>query len=316
VMDARRTMNLCSPSKRFYVFGHPVALSASPIIQNVGFEETDSPHSYYRYDTPYLEDVVQHLSLASTGGASITVPHKVGLVPYMHELSEAAEVIGAVNTVTVLPDGRWRGDNTDWIGITGQLGPLIEDRDKSTQMVALIVGAGGTARAACYAFQQMGFGQVYIQNRTYANGARLAQLFNALSDTPRATKSTRFQAVETAESLESLDRLDAVMGTIPGSGGFVLPNDGLLLRKYKPVVIDAAYESSKGCTRVTALLEQAAATECRTVEGMEMLFEQGCAQSTLWTGKPAPRAAIAKALLKHRYADDNSPPRALVVESS
>jgi shikimate 5-dehydrogenase len=80
-------------------------------------------------------------------------------------------------------------------------------------------------------------------------------------------------------------------------------------------VFDAAYKSSTQGLRLTALLELARDVACPIVEGMEMLFEQGCAQSAIWTADTPPRAEIAKALLKERFQDDPDPPMALVDES-
>ena len=81
-----------------------------------------------------------------------------------------------------------------------------------------------------------------------------------------------------------------------------------VLRKFKPVVLEAAY-----IPRHTAFVSQALEQGCRVVEGVEMLFEQGCAQCEIWTGKPAPRAAIAAALLKELFNPGSSHPAAALM---
>lgn len=92
------------------------------------------------------------------------------------------------------------------------------------------------------------------------------------------------------------------MDTIPGTSDFTLPETAELAVR-KPVVFEAAY-----IPRQTALVSQARAAGCRVVEGIEMLFEQGCAQCEIWTNKPAPRKAIAAALVKELFTEGSSHP--------
>lgn len=301
-MDAREPESLQEPQRFFYIFGTPVALSASPTMQNVGFKLNGKPHVYDRYDTPSVEDVAVKLSLESTGGGSVTIPHKESLVPYLDETSDAVRDIGAVNTVTKEPGTkRLRGENTDWIGIKQQLLPKL--KHQNGEMIGLIVGAGGTARAAAYAFRSMGFANIFVLNRTFEKAALIAKEFGE-----------KFTAIQDAKDLGELPRLDAVMGTLPGSANFTLPED--LLAKHKPAVIEAAYRSSESGSRFTSLLQQAVEAGCETIEGIEMLFEQGCVQCEIWTGRSAPRKEIAQALLDDRFAGDPNPPKNLIQEAT
>eukprot|EP00747_Dinoflagellata_sp_TGD_P104685 gnl/TRDRNA2_/TRDRNA2_169312_c0_seq2.p1 gnl/TRDRNA2_/TRDRNA2_169312_c0~~gnl/TRDRNA2_/TRDRNA2_169312_c0_seq2.p1 ORF type:complete len:153 (+),score=39.32 gnl/TRDRNA2_/TRDRNA2_169312_c0_seq2:155-613(+) len=148
----------------------------------------------------------------------------------------------------------------------------------------------------------MGFAQVYLLNRTVEKAKVIASEFGS-----------SFLVAQDVVELDSLNRLDAVMGTLPGSAEFTLPD--ALLARHKPAVLEAAYRSSSSGVRMTALLQQAAQAGCQVIEGMEMLFEQGCAQCEIWTGKPAPRSQIAQALLRERYADDPQPPAGLIAEA-
>jgi pentafunctional AROM polypeptide len=302
LIPCRDMLSLFEQRRTFYIFGHPVALSASPTMQTVGFKINGKPYSYERYDTPSIEDVAWKLSLVSTGGGSVTIPHKESLMQYMDSVSEAAREIGAVNTVTKEPgSNRLLGDNTDWIGIKQQLLPKV--RHRSGDKVGLIIGAGGTARAAAYAFRSMGLKKIYILNRTFEKALAISTEFGDM-----------FEPIKDAEALSSLDRLDAVMGTLPGQAAFELPPG--ILDKHKPAVIEAAYRSSESGHRFTALLQQAVNAGCETIEGIEMLFEQGCAQCEIWTGKNAPRKQIAQGLLSYRFAKDPNPPKNLVYEAS
>ena len=100
-----------------------------------------------------------------------------------------------------------------------------------------------------------------------------------------------------------LGRLDFIVDTLPGSTGFTLPAaQAALLQKWKPVCLEAAY-----IPRHTAFVTQALGAGCRVVEGIEMLFEQGCAQCEIWTRRPAPRGAIAVGIKAFLESQDFGP---------
>merc|ERR1719463_793748 len=174
-----------------------------------------------------------------------------------------------------------------------QLLPKIEKR--SCDKVGLIIGAGGTSRAAAYAFRSLGLKRIFILNRTLEKAQALAREFG--EDT--------FAAIKDASELKDLNRLDAVMGTLPASAGFTLPSG--ILERFKPALVEAAYRSSETGSRFTPLLQQAVDAGCEVIEGIEMLFEQGCAQCEIWTGK-APRKEIAADLLANLFGNGSLHP--------
>lgn len=296
----------------FFIFGHPVTMSPSPDIHTVGFAAAGLPHSYGRFDAEDVDRVVEKLRAETCGGGSVTIPHKESLLLHMDELSEAAKVIGAVNTVTKAADGKLLGDNTDWLGIKQQLEARLSaraDGQERVRPVCLLCGAGGTARAAAFALQRMGAARVLIFNRTPDRAETLAREFG-------------FEALPDLLTLANLEQLDIVVNTLPGSTGFELP-DADVLARFRPVVFEAAY-----IPRRTAFVQQALASGCEVVEGVEMLFEQGCAQCEIWTQRPAPRSKIAAKLLKalfeagsqhpahEKMEPHDSPPLALLREAS
>lgn len=272
-------------------------MSPSPDIHNVGFSENGFPHTYGRFDSLDTAAVMKKIRDPSCGGGSVTIPHKEELRQEMDELSDAARIIGAINTITKLADGKLHGDNTDWLGIKRQL----ESRLTSTPeegLTCLLCGAGGTARAAAYALQQMGAHRVLIYNRTTARAVALANEFG-------------FEALGDLSELQGVERLHIVVDTLPGSTEFALPEETgeRLLARYKPVVLEAAY-----IPRRTALVEQALTSGCEVVEGVEMLFEQGCSQCEIWTGQPAPRQKIAASLLRSLFAEGSEHPAHIKME--
>lgn len=278
---------------QFFIFGSPVTMSPSPDIHTTGFRECSFPHTYERFDEPDFGKVLEKLNSSTCGGGSVTIPHKEDAMKSMDELSEAARKIGAVNTVSKFSDGRLHGDNTDWLGIKNQLEARLEGK---TDCVCLLCGSGGTARAAAFALQQMCASRVVIYNRTASRAESLASEFG-------------FEACpDLAAFAQQADRLDVVVNTLPGSSDFELP-DAALLRRCKPVVLEAAY-----IPRRTAFVKQALDAGCPIVEGVEMLFEQGCAQCEIWTGSAAPRAKIAQALLQALFTEGSDHPAHVKME--
>jgi len=283
------------PPRDFYIFGSPVTMSPSPVIHTVGFAENGFPHRYGHFDDKDAMAAVARLRESQCGGGSVTIPHKETLLNEMDEVSEAARIIGAVNTVTKGPDGRLYGDNTDWLGIKRQLEARLP-QPLPVNLTCLLCGAGGTGRAAAYALREMGASRVMIYNRTHSRAQALAIEFG-------------FEAVVDLDStLYQLDVLHIVVDTMPGSSHFTLPA-GAQLASHKPVVFEAAY-----IPRRTALVTQALEAGCEVVEGIEMLFEQGCAQCEIWTGRPAPRKQIAAALVQELFTEGSSHPAHAVMQ--
>ena len=148
---AKHTIGLLS-ARSFYIFGDKIGHSLSPVIHNAAFTELSLPHNYSPFSTQQINDQVrQILTQSNFGGASVTAPHKLQIQPLLDSLTDAVMKIGAVNTVTV-DESRGRrllGHNTDWLGILA----LISQRLTHPTGDAMVIGAGGAARAAVFALQ-------------------------------------------------------------------------------------------------------------------------------------------------------------------
>jgi pentafunctional AROM polypeptide len=156
---------------RYYLFGSPISKSPSPFMQNTAFALCSAPHEYGLCETENIEDVVACLRTSDTGGGSLTMPHKETIMPYIHELTEAATAIGAVNTVTIDATNRFIGDNTDWLGVQNA---LLEVLTTWSNPRVIVLGAGGTARAVLFAMRRMGCSWLGVYNRTPERAALLA----------------------------------------------------------------------------------------------------------------------------------------------
>ena len=296
-------------ARRYCLFGTPISTSPSPTMHNNGFLRLGLPHFYELCETDSVETVKEVMSKADFGGGSVTIPLKEKVILLMDDLSNAAKKIGAVNTIQKRNDGTLYGDNTDWIGIRDALLNVVQTSLSTSSLVSgavnqtppsgkcsfvpksgLVVGAGGTARAAIFCLQQMRCARIVVHNRTHSKAVALAQEFGV-------------EAMESLESLESLETdtaFEVILCTVPSSAQFTMPS-GTWGRKTEKdtkdtkrgsssnevvrgprVVLDAAYRP-----RETALLRQARLLGQGTtlsVEGIDMLIMQGLAQLRCWTG--------------------------------
>lgn len=137
--------------RNFAVIGFPVKHSFSPDYFTKKFEEEAiSDASYTAIEIEDIRDIRQIIKTHNLTGFNVTIPHKQSIIAYLDSLSEAARVIGAVNTI-VVKNGKLHGDNTDFIGFRKSISQLIKADTK-----ALIFGTGGSSLAVKYALTQMG----------------------------------------------------------------------------------------------------------------------------------------------------------------
>ncbi len=261
------------------VIGDPVAHSRSPAMHNAAFRALGLDWCYVPlHVAPHsLEAALRGLVALGFVGANVTIPHKERAATLCDELTPAAEAVGAVNTLAV-QEARLAGDNTD---VGGLLLTLAEARVELERQEALVLGAGGSARAAVYALAQSG-AQVTVANRTLA---RAEALVRSLQGRVRG----RLVAIPLADrpALEaSLQRATLLVNTTsvgmePGPDESPLPVD--LPLPPELTVLDLVY-----APRQTRLLREAAARGCRTIEGLRVLVYQGALSFECWTGRAAP----------------------------
>ncbi|KAI9260772.1 hypothetical protein BDA99DRAFT_483343 [Phascolomyces articulosus] len=276
------------PFRKFWLIGTPIQHSMSPTLHNTGFKALGLPHYYGLLEchmVDYAEEALQ--KDPEFGGASVTIPHKVNIMKYLDHVNESAKIIGAVNTVFIRyeenEDGSLErkliGENTDYLGIMRRVQPLMQD-PASPPEEGLVLGSGGTARAAIYALYSMGIKKIYLWNRTTSKAQELKQAFGSICD------------VTVLESLENA-KIDpgVIISTVPAESGLELPAH--IYGGIKGIICDMAYKP-----RRTKLLLQAFRKGWSCVEGIEVLISQGIAQFEIWTGKPAPAHRIEEEVLR------------------
>jgi len=212
-------------------------------------------------------------------GANVTVPHKLAVLPYLDERTPEADRLGAVNTI-VRRGRRLIGHNTDALGLAAALAELPRPPAPGS---AVVLGAGGAARAAVAVFLDAG-ASVALHNRTPARAQALAADFERHGAITVIDDAALRAAVEGADWLVNTTSV----GMQSGPPGLPLPA-GLL--PATGAVIDLIYRP-----RPTELLRTAAAAGLVNHDGVAMLLYQGAAAFEAWTGHPAPVAAMREAL--------------------
>jgi shikimate dehydrogenase len=264
---------------RLGVLGWPVAHSRSPAIHNAALAALGMGDWHYQLlpvPPELLAQTVGGLGGAGFVGANVTIPHKQAALALADSASEAAKAIGAANTLTFADDGTIAAENTDAPGLIAAIAKPLEGTR------ALVLGAGGSARAAVWALREAGAAEVTIWNRTRERATELAHELGA-------------RAVSEPEQAELLVNCTAVgLAPAPGEELGQLGLTPALIGEFETVV-DLVYRED-----ATELLATAQAQGARTLDGLEILVAQGALSFELWTGRKAPLRVMGEAARAER----------------
>lgn len=256
--------------------------SLSPAMHNAAFAALglDARYEALGLSEAELPATVAQLREADSYGANVTIPHKLEVLPLVDTLSEAAQVIGAVNTI-VNRAGVLEGHNTD---ASGFLRALQEDGgcDPAGQEVVML-GAGGSARAVAFALLQAGVKRLGVHNRTPQKAQALEAAFSRYG----AIGALRDEELALCVKRATLLVNTTSVGLVGEQEGFSPLPEGVLPRE---LVCDIIYRPTD-----TKLLRDAAAAGLRVQNGLPMLVYQGAAAFELWTGQRAPVAVMKRA---------------------
>jgi len=273
------------------LLGWPVSHSVSPAMHNAAFAALGLAGHYNALPTPpeALPAAVRGLAAAGMRGANVTIPHKQAVMPLLDELSAAAQAIAAVNTITVARRGSTttlRGDNTDWLGF---LQPLDARGFDVAGRGALLLGAGGSARAVVYALAQRGLARLTILARNPAQAAALARHAAALAPQVTVTHSS-FTVTHFPLAINHCSLLinTTPLGMWPQGEASPWPRD--LPFPADALAYDLVYRPER-----TRFLQQAEAAGCAVQGGLAMLVGQGAAAFELWTGHAPPAGVMLAA---------------------
>jgi len=275
-----RAHELSQKTAVYGVIGDPISHSLSPLLHNTGYVAAKKDAVYLPFLVEELQDFLEVALEFDVRGFSVTLPHKERILRYLYDCEPLAEEIGAVNTVTVRRDGKLSGSNTDYVGmlraLEGEI-PLQGSR-------VVIVGAGGVARAAAFAFAKAGAEVLVCARRE-----------NAARKLARAVRG----GVLRREALRK-QRSDVLVNATPVGMHPHQESSPLEAAELNcSLVMDLIYRPLQ-----TKLLRMAAARGIRTVSGVEMFLAQGIVQWELWMGSRAPESAMRNAVLRALRAEE------------
>jgi shikimate dehydrogenase len=266
-----RIKELNRDSEIFGIIGNPVSHSRSPLMHNPALAALGRNGVYLPFEVSDVGEFIRDFVRPATkkidwrlGGLSVTIPHKLAVMPHLDHIDATAKTIGAVNTI-VVEGNELYGYNTD---VTGAMKPLEELTELRGARVA-VIGAGGSARAICYGLNQRGaavtiFARDLRKAQQLADefGAKLATLDSFSGDTDIVINCTPIGMHHHSEGQSPLSA-DSLQGV--------------------KLVYDLIYTPVE-----TALLRDAKAAGCQTLGGLAMLVGQAAEQFRLWTGRVAP----------------------------
>jgi 3-dehydroquinate dehydratase / shikimate dehydrogenase len=281
LINLYRVQQISRESEIYGIIGKPIGHSHSPLLHNAALKAVHRDGVYLPFEVDDINEFMRDFVRPSTRriewrlrGLSVTIPHKLAIVPLLDFVDPTARRIGAVNTVVVEGD-ELHGYNTD---VTGVMRPLDKSIDLEGAEVA-VLGAGGAARAVCYGLKQRGaIVTIYARDPGKAQsladefGAKLRQIESFGSDAEVVINCTPIgmRGHSEGESPIGAERLGSAK-----------------------LVYDLVYNPEE-----TALLRQARAAGCRTLGGLAMLVSQAAEQFRLWTGLEMPKEEITEGAVR------------------
>lgn len=263
--------------------GQPVEGNPTQFMMEKAFAAADLDWRYLTLEVPSenLKDGVAGMRAMGFRGGNFTIPHKVAVIELLDELSEAAQLMGAVNCVNIVDD-KMIGENTDGKGFVTSLREIIDPSDKR----AVIIGAGGAARAISVELALSGAAHITIVNRSEERGAELVQLLNE-----RANVASELVLLD--DEYEICTEANILINATSiglGDADAMVPIDEDTLRK-DLVVADVIFNPPQ-----TRFLKAAANKGCTTLDGLGMLVNQAVIGFQIWTGVEPSAAVMREAL--------------------
>jgi len=269
------------------VIGNPVGHSLSPAMHNAAFQAAGLNYVYVAFQ---VEDVGACLAgmraLPSFRGMSVTIPHKVAVMPHLDEIEPLARQVGCVNTVTN-EDGRLLGSITDG---TGTLRAFAEAGVSLQGKRVLFLGAGGAVRAVAFAMATVaGVGAITLLGRT---PERVEKLGRDLAESTEIPVSWRDIVRDAEDAMAAHDVV--INGTPMGMYPDAVERTSVPAHLFRAgqVAFDMVYRPQR-----TRFILEAEAAGCRTILGLEMLVNQAELQFERWTAQAAPKGVMRRALL-------------------
>jgi len=272
------------------LIGWPVGHSKSPAMHNAAFHAAKVNGFYALLPVPpdRIGEAVVGLRALGFRGANVTAPHKQAVIPFLNALMPEARAIGAVNAIIVEEDGTLVGANTDTAGFWRDVQEVAAPLDDLADSAALVLGAGGSARAVVYALASHNISARILARKPEQAQALIASLAPHLPNAGLLSAHSWPEMSDLAPTARLIINCTPV-GMTPHSNVSPWPDD--LPFRPQQLVYDLVYNP-----RQTRLMAQAQAAGARAWNGLGMLVQQGARAWELWTGQPAPIAAMQAAV--------------------
>jgi len=253
------------------VIGWPITHSLSPAIHNYWLANynIDGLYAPLNVHPDQLADVIRALPKMGFAGVNLTLPHKELVLPMLASIDATASAIGAVNTI-IIRDGACHGTNTDAYGFIENIRPHLTGKNKIGKNKAVLLGAGGAAKAVAYALAQEGFAEIIICNRSLAKAEHLASHYPTAKAASWQSRATHLEGADllinaTSLGLAAKEPLHIDLTALPKTA----------------LVTDIVYTPL-----ITPLLQAAIAHGNPTIDGLGMLLHQATPAFHAWFGHP------------------------------
>ncbi len=273
LIETYRIDQVDAATKVYGVAGNPIKSSLSPVMMNTAFRRETVNAVYLALQANKIGDLLKLAHEIPIQGLSVTMPLKQEIMAHLEKTDPLSAKIGACNTVLRAQDGKLYGFNTDVAGI---IGPL-EKRMSLRGTKALVLGAGGAARAAVFGLRDKG-ADVFILNRTPETAQKLAKQSGSKAIKKEALAKTTFDLIINATPI----------GMAGQKGAQLLDAKDLNTK----LVFDLVYNPVE-----TPLLRAARQQNIPIITGVEMFVHQGARQFEIWTGKPAPEDEMLRVVI-------------------
>ncbi|GEK58774.1 shikimate dehydrogenase [Marinococcus halophilus] len=282
------------PKTLLGLIGHPLGHSLSPQMHNEQFRRLGLDGYYHLFDTPTeeLQESVQALRQLGTAGFNITIPYKVSVMAYIDRVDSSAERIGAVNTV-VRENEELVGYNTDGEGYLESL-LAVRSLEQIKNANILVIGAGGAARAVCYALSLRRPNNIILVNRTQEKAEQLKSHLEDIASIEVVPK-------EEAESRNS--EYDILINTTSIGMSPETDRSPWPLKNVKTSALcsDLIYNPWE-----TRWLKEARKAGLDTLNGSGMFVNQGALAFKYWTGQEPDRKAMHSLVENHLKGEHNA----------
>ena len=252
------------------VIGDPISHSKSPTLHRFWLNQNNINGHYIplKVSKIDLKLVLKTLPKMGFSGVNVTVPHKESVLKSANEITLSASQIGSANTLTFLPCGGFKADNTDGYGFLKNLEENKPTWDSSNAKV-LIIGAGGASRAVISALLNSGVSKIVITNRTYERAYELKEYFDQKIDVIKWNEKEQF-----------LGEINTLVNTTTlGMLGYANLDLSLSRINKGTIVLDLVYNPIK-----TTLLQNAEKQGCKIIDGLGMLLHQATPGFKEWFG--------------------------------